>query len=181
VLFWGVDFDPARPWVRQPFDSDLSWALFQDYLLQPLPRRVPWPGCPLSWSQAQSLAWNDGWTLRAAAWDRYLDAARAQTVEQVVREDARTRAERQGLAGRKLQKLGTLVVDRLIKILEQNPDFGSTEVQIKDAIRAIGIGVRVERLALGESTDKVETVPDLSGLGLDELRKLREIQERVGG
>jgi hypothetical protein len=110
-----------------------------------------------------------------------LDAARAQTVEQVVREDARTRAERQGLAGRKLQKLGTLVVDRLIKILEQNPDFGSTEVQIKDAIRAIGIGVRVERLALGESTDKVETVPDLSGLGLDELRKLREIQERVGG
>jgi hypothetical protein len=101
-------------------------------------------------------------------------------VEQVVQEDARMRAQRQGRQGKKLARLGELAVDRLIKILELNPDFGSGEVPLKDAIRAIGIGVRVERLALGDTTDKIETGPDLSNLSLDDLRKLREIQEKAG-
>lgn len=179
-----VDYDLARPWVRQPFDSDLSWALFQDYLSSPVPRSLAAlarrPGCPLSWSQIESVAWEDGWKERAAAWDSHLDRLRVQTVEEVVQEDARARAERQGRAGRKLSRLGELAVDRLIRILEANPEFGATEVTTRDAIRAIGIGVRVERLALGDTTDKIETGPDLSGFSVEDLRTIRELQEKAG-
>jgi hypothetical protein len=179
-----LDFDLTRPWVRQPFDTDLSWALFQEYLAMNPPRRLGdlarRPGFPMSKSTLENLAWSDGWEVRAARWDSHLDQLRTRTVEQVVQEDARMRAQRQGRQRKKLARLGELAVDRLIKILELNPDFGSGEVPLKDAIRAIGIGVRVERLALGDTTDKIETGPDLSNLSLDDLRKLREIQEKAG-
>lgn len=179
-----MDFDLARPWVRQPFDTDLSWALFQDYLTSPVPRSLSAlarrPGCPLSWSQIESVAWEDGWKERASAWDSHLDRLRIQTVEQVVQEDARARAERQGRQGKKLARLGELAVDRLTRILEANPEFGATEVTTRDAIRAIGIGVRTERLALGDVTEKIEMGPDMSGYSLEELRTIQQLQQKAG-
>lgn len=185
LLCWGVvvlDYDLVRPWVRQPCDTDLSWVLFQEFLSAPLPRRLADLArksvCPLTWHQLESVAFEDGWKDRAAAWDRHLDALRTTTIERVVQEDAKQRAERQGRAGKKLQRLGELEIDKLIKVLER-PDDMPGAITLRDAIRAIGIGVRVERLALGESTDKIETGPDLSKLSLDELRKLREIQEKT--
>lgn len=179
-----TEYNPAEPWVRQPFDSDLAWPIFQEYLALPPPRRLAdllkRPGFPLTWSQLESIAWEDAWKLRADKWDEHLDRLRAKTIEKVVQEDAQTRAERQARAGKKLQRLGELATDRLIKILETNPDFGSTEVTTKDAIRAIGVGVRVERLALGDVTEKIDTGPDLSKLSLEDLRALRELQEKAG-
>lgn len=179
-----TEYNSAEPWVRQPFDTDLTWPLFQEYLAMPPPRRLgdlaKRPRFPLTWAQLETLAWEDGWKLRADCWDAHLDQLRIQTIEKVTEEDARSRAERQARGGKMLQELGTLTVGRLIKILKTNPDFGSTEVTTRDAIRAIGIGVRVERLALGDVTDRVDTGPDMSKLSVEDLRALRELQEKAG-
>lgn len=176
-----LDYDLARPWLRQPFDSDLAWALFQDYLSLPPPRSfgdlAQRPSFPLTLHRLQTLAREDGWVLRAQAWDAHLDELRVSTIERVTQEDAAARAERQGRVGRKLQRLGELEVDKLIKVLERPNDHPGV-IQVRDAIRAIGIGVRVERLALGDSTDKIETGPDLSKLSVEDLRNLREMQEK---
>ncbi len=179
-----LDYDLEKPWVRQPCDTDLSWVLFQEFLSAPIPRRLAdlarKNSCPMTWHQLESVAFEDGWKGRAAAWDQHLDNLRTETIEKVVREDAQQRAERQGRAGKKLQRLGEIEIDKLITALER-PGEAHGLITVRDAIRAIGIGVRVERLALGDSTDKIETGPDLSKLSVDDLRKLREIQEKTNG
>lgn len=178
-----LDYDLDRPWVRQPFDTDLSWALFQEFLALASPRRIVdlsrRPGIGLTQWQLGELSRSDGWRERAIAWDEHLDDLRVTTIESIVREDAKTRAERQGRAGKKLQRLGELEIDKLIKILERADEMHGT-ITLRDAIRAIGVGVRVERLALGDSTEKIETGPDLSKLTVEELRQIQVLQEKVG-
>jgi hypothetical protein len=46
-------------------------------------------------------------------------------------------------------------------------------------IRFLVLGVRTERLVIGEATDRVEGEVDLSGLSLEELRALKEIQNKT--
>jgi hypothetical protein len=177
------DFDHARPWVRQPFDTDLSWALFSEYLMLPPPRRLQdlaRQGRTLTTYQLETLAFEDGWAKRAYAWDQHLDQLRFQTVEQVVQEDARTRAERQGRVGKKLQRLAELVTDQNIALAEKAGGFDSG-ITLRDAIRAAAVGVRIERIALGDTTDKIETVgPDLSAFTVEELREIQRLQEKAG-
>lgn len=147
----------------------------------PPPRRISdvarRPGCPLSWMQLEELAWADGWKDRALCWDRHLDGLRLAAVEQVVQEDARMRATRQGRVGKKLQTLAELELDKLLA-LSKRTDV-RTEVSVIDVTRAARIGVWIERLALGDSTDRVETGPDLSKFSADDLRQLRELQEKA--
>lgn len=179
-----TEYNPEKPWERQPCDTPVTWALFQDFLSLPVPRRLvdlaKRPGCPLSWADLQRVAWEDGWNIRAEAWDAHLDRLRIQTVERVTQEDAEARARRQGALARKLQTLGELELDKLLN--QARRDVGGFGlVQVRDIIRAIAVGVRTERLALGDVTDRIEQGPDLSGLSLDELRQIREMQERIAG
>jgi hypothetical protein len=175
-----LEYNPSEPWARQPFDTDLAWACFQLYLSLAIPRRlvdlVKSPGCPLSWGQLQTIAWEDGWADRARRWDSHLDALRFATIEEVTREDAKARAERHGKLSRKLQTLGEHELDKWIGVASRADGMPGL-VQVKDVIRLIVLGVKTERLALGESTDKIETGPDLSALNIDQLRALRELQE----
>lgn len=176
-----TSYNPAEPWARQPFDGDAAWYWFQQYLTLPPPRRLTdlvRAGCPWSQYQLETVEWEDGWKARAVLWDQHLDALRTQTIEQVVQEDARTRAERQMKQAKKLARLGELEVDKLLKIAER-PDSGAGLIQPRDATRMIFIGIRAERLAAGDVTDRIETGPDLSNLSLEELRQLRELQDKA--
>ena len=174
-----TSYNPAEPWARQPFDGDAAWYWFQQYLTLSPPRRLTdliRSGCPLSQYQLQTVEWEDGWKVRATLWDQHLDALRQATIEQVVQEDARARAERQAKQARKLARLGELEVDKLLQIAAR-PDSGAGLIQPRDATRMILIGIRAERLALGDVTDRIETGPDLSGLTVEQLRQLRELQD----
>lgn len=175
-----LEYDPEHPWVRQPCDTDLTWALFSEYLAQPLPRRLHALGRRVGFTidQIEILAWEDAWKERATAWDRHLDALRDRTIEEVTQEDARQRALRQGRVGKKLQVLAEREIDKLAKIMSRDEMPGA--ITFREAIRAAQVGVHIERLALGESTERVETGPNLENLTLDELRSLREMQEKVG-
>jgi len=172
-------YNLAEPWARQPFDGDLAWYWFSRYLTLSVPRRLTdlvKAGCPLSLYQLQTLEWEDAWKTRAELWDAHLDQLARATIEQVVQEDARARAERQARQARKLARLGELEVDKLLQIAAK-PDSGAGLIQPRDATRMIFIGVRTERMALGDITERIETGPDLSNLSVDQLRQLRELQE----
>lgn len=173
-----VQYNLTEPWARQPFDGDLAWSLFQQYLTLTLPRRLGDLAkfAPVTQSQLDRLAFDDGWKIRAAAWDAHLDALRRATIEQVVQEDARARAERQGRQARKLARLGELEVDKLTQVLEK-PDIGAGMIAPRDATRMIYVGIRAERLALGDVTERIETGPDVNNLSLEQLRQLRDLQE----
>jgi hypothetical protein len=173
-------YNTEEPWTRQPFDGDLSWFWFQQYLTLPAPRRLSQlrdVGCPLSLTQLKNLEWDDGWKARATLWDAHLDQLRRTTIESVVQEDARMRAERQMRQARKLARLGALELDKLLQIAAK-PESGAGLIQPRDITRMIAIGVRTERLAAGDVTDRIETGPDLSKLSVEELRQLRELQEK---
>ena len=177
-----MDYDLARPWARQPCDTDLGWRLFQDYLqLQP-PRALGdialKPGAPPR-AVLDEIAWEGLWVDRARAWDRHLDRCREDVVVEVTREDARQRAERQGLGGRKLARLAEREIDRLLARQAQAGQF-DIGISLKDAIRALHVGTSVERLAYGDSTERVEVSTDFSKLSVEDLRALRELQEKTG-
>lgn len=177
-------YNLQEPWARQPFDSDLSWRLFSDYLQQPIPRSLqvmakrshdPW-----SWAQYQQIAAQDFWVDRARAWDDHLDQIRRDTVEQVTQEDARARAVRHGALARKLQRMGESELD---KLLSEASRLGSGMglIQPRDAIRMITLGIQAERLALGEDVEAAPAKgPDLSGLTVEDLRQLRVLQQKAG-
>lgn len=177
-----MDFNYQEPWARQPFDTDLSWSVFLDYLSLPPPRSLATlarrPSCALSWPQLETLAHCDGWKVRAERWDQHLDQVRFEAQEQATREDAIARATRQGRLGKKLQRLAETEADKLL--IQASRDAMVGTIQVRDMIRAAAYGVRIERLAMGDFTDKIETGPDLSGLSVEQLRTLRELQEKAG-
>jgi hypothetical protein len=181
-----ADYDPARPWVRQPFDTDLTWPLFQAFLALPLPRRLGdllRQARGLDRWQLDRIAWADGWEARAWAWDRHLDQVRIETVERVTAEDARARAERQARPARKILALVEREVDALLTESKRLATSGGILglIPAKDLARTLALAVRTERLALGDSTEHVqESGPDLSGFSLEQLRALRELQEAAG-
>jgi hypothetical protein len=181
-----VDYDVAQPWVRQPCDNDLTWGLFQAYLAIPPPRRMGdlvRQAQGLSQRQLELIAWNDIWEARAWHWDRHLDRIRVATVEKVTAENAEAIARRHARTARKLTELAGLELDGLLatakRLAETSGILGL--VPVKELSRMVDLGIKLERLALGESTEHVTTGPDLSGLSLDDLRTLRDLQERAEG
>lgn len=174
-------YNLQEPWTRQPFDTDLTWVWFQLFLTLPRPRSLSalrGADCPLTLRQLQILDFEDGWTARVVAWDQHLDALRFQTIEEVTKEDARARAERQAKIARKMTRLGELELDKLLAVVEK-PHTGAGMIAPRDATRMIVMGIRTERLVLGETTEKTESGPDLSGLTIEELRTLRVMQEKA--
>lgn len=174
-------WEPDQPWVRQPFDTELSFALFGDFLALPLPRRLSdlnRPGCPLTYQQIGAFARECFWSSRAAFWDEHLAHIRTSTIERVTEETAEEVARRQLSLTRLMQSVASRELGKLQKIGEEN-DFPGV-VMPKDAIRLATLGIRFERLILGEATERTEAGPDVTGLSLEELREVRRLQAKAG-
>lgn len=177
-----MEYDASQPWLRQPFDTDQGWALFTEYLLAGPTRtlKVCLRGrCPWDWGRLSQVAFEDAWKERAQAWDAHIHAQRLATVEQVTKEDARARAERQGKLARKLQRVGELEINRLTKVLERDDGGQIGTLRPHEAIRAVALGIHAERLALGDSTERIETGPNLDDLSVEDLRKIKELEAKV--
>lgn len=173
-------YNVERPWERQPFDTDLTWLLFQDYLALAKPRSLralAQKGGPLGWTQLETLALDDGWVMRARAYDANLDRLRQETIEREVQETAKQVAKRHATTARKAVTLAGLELDKLLAAAQQGDMPGL--LSPRDVIRFLALGVRTERLVLGEATDQVEARVDLSGLSVEELRELRKLQEKT--
>lgn len=170
-----------KPWERQPFEGDLEWALFQEYLALPAPRSVRTlarQGGPLSWSQLETLALDHGWFARARLWDAHLDKLRQDTIEREVQEDARAVAKRHARVARKAIALGERELDKLLSSAERSDMPGL--ISPRDVARLVFIGSKLERLVIGEAETIQEHRVNLDALTVEELRQLRELQAKAG-
>jgi hypothetical protein len=171
-------FDASQPWVRQPFDGDLEWALFQDFLgLSSRPRNVRElvkKGAPVSVKQLELIAWEKAWNARAALWDKHLDQIRVKAIETEVAESAKDVARRHQRGAKKLLALVEQELEKYHKASSSTEMPGI--LTPKDIIRGLFVGVRTERMVLGEASERLEGSVDLSGLSAEELRTLRDLQ-----
>ncbi len=175
-----TDYNPLRPWERQPFDTDHGWALFSDYVamgptrsLPTLLRRHP----QANGYAVRNLAKDDGWAVRAEAWDRYIERERRYAIEDMVKDDARTTAERHGTI---LKGVSALIERNLIKMLKaegQSEDFPTLTGHV--FARLLKEAITLERLHSGDATERIEG-PDLSGLSVEDLRQLRALGAKAG-
>ena len=110
------------------------------------------------------------WQARIATLEREAVTSQRERLEQTVRE----MNERQAREGLLLQQKGTAALSA-----KSTEDFSAA-----DAIRAIGEGVRIERLSRGEATDRLnhsdgdEHDPRWEGFTDDDLERIRLQLER---
>lgn len=174
-----TEYDLERPWARQPWDSDLGWALFQDYLALDQPRTLNRLRAPVSWARLEAMAAECYWSARARFWDEHLSEIRTATFERVTEESAEQVAKRQLTLCRDLQELSRLEIGALVKVAKTAQGFPGA-VTPREAIRAGMVGIRLERLIMGEALDRVEVGPDLSALSAEDLRTVRALQAKAG-
>lgn len=86
--------------------------------------------------------WN--WKERALAWDLYLDRQR----QGLVKNASHNMSQRQAGLGRRMQTLA----EKRIAQIEQSDELINS-LSVTDAVRLASEGVRIERLAEGETTD----------------------------
>lgn len=175
------EYDHDRPWVRQPLDSELSFAWLREYLALGMGRRlrdlVKRHGCPWTWPQLEALAHEHAWRERAEAWDNHLADARDEATEDAIRSDAKTEARRHKRIARKLQELSENELNKLLKAQKQAEAFGV--VSPREALRYAVEGVKLGRLVHGDTTENVGGGPDFSALSAEELRQLRALQQKA--
>lgn len=177
-----MGYNLAEPWARQPFDTDLRWALFQDFLALRMPRNLrelARKGSPLTWSELEAAAMEDGWHLRAKAWDQHLDRLRQQTIEHEIQESAKEVAKRHAKAAKMAVELAARELTKYLSASREGDMPGL--LQPRDVIRFLSLGIRSERLVIGEATDRVDTGPDVSQLSVEELRELAKMQAKLAG
>lgn len=174
-------FDHDNPWLRQPFDRDSEWPWFSEYLAMGPNRRLlalaKRPGCPFTWAMLESLAHEYAWKERAQAWDTHLDQLRLKTIESEIQEDARQIAKRHSLALRNAFKLSSREIEKLVKVQESSDGIGL--ISPAEARRYLETAIKLERLLMGEVTERTEIGPDLSNLSLDELRTLKALTQKT--
>jgi hypothetical protein len=163
-----MEYNLAEPWRRQPFDTDASYAIFQDFLalkpprnLTALPRGVVDP----------SRAWriNMGWDARAAAWDAHLATLRLEAAERVTT----AMAERHARLGYRVSRFAEGQLERLRRAAEALPE-DLPRLNDGQILRYLETGIRIEREAAGVADAPKEEL-DTTKLDVDELRTLREL------
>lgn len=174
-------YDVERPWERQPWDSELGWSLFGDYLILPLPRRlqsiVTKSGYPMT--VIRDMAKACYWVERAALWDEHLGDIRTKTIERIAEETAADAARRQLSLTRTMQRLASLEFEKLFSLATRDGEAPGI-LTPREAIRMADRGIILERLVMGEATDRPEAGPNLDGLTADDLRQLRALQDKAG-
>lgn len=170
-----MDATPGRtlhPWERQPYDTDESWPIFVAYRDQTLPRRGLLVLCKGRPVDPIRVAWyhkEHYWPERVAEYDRHLDAIRraeregllAQTIREVTAEHAEVLADARDIVRRELEKLLATVRESAGEV-----------VRVRDLIRLTELVIKSDRLIRGESTENVDTGPDLSHLTNEQLTQI---------
>ena len=179
------EYDLERPWLRQPFDTDQGWALFSEWLLTPAPRslrdfaqrtRGVW-----TFGALEALAWEYGWRERAAAWDSHVDVLRFRAVETELETSAKSAARRHGRVARELVELAAKEIAKLLSASKSSDGFGL--LRPADVVRFATEGAKLERLVMGDATERVEQQDgtDLSRLDAEELRALKHLTDKAKG
>jgi hypothetical protein len=161
-----VSEDP-KPWERQPYDTEASWEAFRSYRDDIPPRRLI--GRPHSGGSAglQKMANEFNFRARVAAYDAYLDKARVEEREAIVRQTAKEIAAKHMLSLHTAQA----VLDReMNKYLEQSKATDSPGlIKPGELIKLMDAVIKLDRLVRDQPTDITSNRLDLSKLSPKEL------------
>lgn len=163
------------PWERQAGETEKAYLAFCQYRDTPQGERSVrqlaakagvrskvWHG----WSSKYS------WVARAAAWDDWLDSLRRRETENAVKRAARRHIR----LSRQLQELAGV---ELVKLADRSEKGDVPVMRARDIPRALDVSVKLERLAMGEATDRVEGKLDFSKLSMDELQELKALMNKA--
>ena len=163
------------PWLILPTEDESQWRAFQHYLTMEPPRSVRRTIDERSKSSRGTVyAWSTQhrWVERAKAYDAWM--AR-QEMEAFSDERLRIRRDQLRLAERVRQ-----LAERRMNELHRLETL--TRVTPKDALAMMQAAVQVERLLLGEATERTETATwDLSSLSKEQIDKLEDIYRKASG
>ena len=177
-----------RPWERQSDEPNDAWSAFVQYRDMGT-RTGELAGQKRTATKLHGLmreghrpalrtltGWctDYDWRARAAAYDFHLDRVALDTTEKTIREMHRRHVKLamrlQDIAGTELEKLA----QKAAAAAKQVKGVGSG-----DLARFAEMGVKLERLARGESTETVEGRLDLSRLSLEELKTLKALRDKA--
>jgi hypothetical protein len=171
--------DELLAWERQPSEDDEAWKAFQSYRDQTPPRRMI--HAAVKRTEKLSHWYNEhAWGERVAAYDRRLDAIRREQREAILKEDEKDRAARQLGQLKAVQDILDLELAKLTRDARASEAFGL--VKVSDLNKLLANAITLERLIRGQSTENVSQADiDLDALSPDELRQLRELQQKMKG
>lgn len=153
-----------EPWERQPKESSPAWEAFVTYRDMGADRSYRKvaellgknPSGPAHWCEKHL------WVSRAAAWDAEQDRLHRKALQK----QAKQATERHAKIA---QQLNAKVVERLMAMgakpgKDGAPPTPPEHVSLRDLAKWFEVGVKVERLSLGLSSEKVEqTTGDAAG------------------
>lgn len=180
---WG-----PRPWERMERETDAASALFTAFRDMAFPegpggRYVPRSltalasASGISHRYLRELSASFHWFSRAGAFDRALDAAKA---EADITEVRRTRLRHTRL----LAKARLALEGELDKWLQRSADPEVSSMSPREVMQGLEALVKMERLLVGEATDHVRVEDggwDLEALELGDLEKLEAIRRKAKG
>ncbi len=177
-----TEFDEARPWTRQPCDTNTRWASFLRYRDAVPPRSIRRQSIETGQAISTLQKWSTdyGWPERAAAYDRHVDAARTAAVEEALCEDARAVASRHAAVLRDAQIAAASVVKGWLDKLANGESLdGWTPNDVRGMLRDL---IQLERLVRGEATERVEHSHglDLTRLTVEEIETMRTLEVKAG-
>ena len=163
------------PWEQQAGETDAPYSAFQVFLAQQPPRSLKATAAALSMSTSTLGKYSASfdWYARARAFDREVINAQAK---KAVDKAARIREEH--LA--QLQSVRRIGFARVAKAGESDDDINE-QLEVREASRLFLEAVKLERLTIGEATERVEQAQkwDLSKLSAEEIRTLRELKRKA--
>ncbi len=171
----------TQPWDRQPFDTDETFLWFVAYRDCIPPRRldrirVGQPG-KVAPPLQQLLEWyNTGaWRERAEAWDKHIDTLKQGEREELVKREAKIAAVEELEIVKESRELLRRELD---KMLRTSMSSETETLRVGELNKLMENVIKHGRLLRGESTEKTEVI-DLSGLDLEDLRKLKALKEKA--
>jgi hypothetical protein len=167
------------PWERQPSEGEEEWQAFRNYRDQAPPRRIQHVYVRRT-ADVSKWSADHCWSERVAAYDRHLDEERRTVREAVLKESEKERAARQLGQLKSVQDIIDLELAKLWRDAKNSEAFGL--VKVNDLNKLMANAITLERLIRGQSTENVaSTDVDLENLSPDELRQLRELQQKMKG
>lgn len=184
-----VEYDLARPWNRQPCDTEARWRAFRAYRDQPPPRTVPGASRALAsptgrpFCERTLMKWSgeDCWPERCLAFDRWLDEHRTSVIVDALSEDARAVANRHASIARDAIAVAHAQVRGWLEDLASGEKLDAwSPADVRGMLKDM---ITLERLVRGEATERVEhglSGVDLGKLTIGELETLRELEVKAG-
>lgn len=146
--------DDRELWEQQPHEGARSYRRFLVYCglgaaersIEKAWLKITDDGTKVTYPSFQQYANHCRWTTRAKAWDKHMDAVKQKALEEAF---AKEGAE----LGRVQAQAGRFLMDKGLERLTMIPVADLTQRQ---ALQMIVEGVKIERLARGEATGRID-------------------------